>query len=251
MASLPHPLCRLLTLVLGLACSLPPALWAQTVVDGGNTPPVAVVQPNVVIDSDDATIYLDGVDSAGDFRGTPYTATVYNGRARFLFAGDLAFEATDVVVAEGLAAISFTVSGDVIIPEGARIDVSADGLTHGPGGGRPGDGGAGGDHGARGDRGTGGGGGNGGGRGRLTWSDSFIPYPILSQPGSGADGNPGISGKNGVEGKTGARGADGASGYRAPNTGGTGPDGGLRGWFGSGGNRAFEYADGGARGYSH
>jgi hypothetical protein len=81
----------------------------------------------IVFDSDAATISVDGeVQAGGSFLGVPYSATAYNGRTRFLFAGDLKFEEGDWVRGVGSQAVSLIVSGDVTLPEGALIDVSAE-----------------------------------------------------------------------------------------------------------------------------
>ena len=93
------------------------------------------------IDSTAGTIEVDEdgsgfVDQGGMFRGTvPYTASVSGGLATFTFAGDLALLPTDHVRGTGDNAISVVVSGDLTIPEGAIVDVSATDAAPGPGGG--------------------------------------------------------------------------------------------------------------------
>lgn len=178
-------------------------------------------EASVVIDSDSLTITDGGVESGDTFRGILFTATVYNGLARFLFAGDLEFMPTDFVRGKGSAAISLTVSGDVVIPEGAVIDVSASVVGAGPGGGGmeaagggPGDG-------------KGGGGSVTGGAGGLGGQVSFTRV----RPGE--NGDPGKWGNFGIVGEDdddGSRGNVGRSGYRSP-----GKAGGLKPLAGTGG----------------
>jgi hypothetical protein len=161
------------------------------------TPPSRLIE----IDSDLGAIRVNGeVQSDGRFGGVPFTATTYNGRTRFLFAGDLIFAEGDVVRGQGTQAISLTASGDVHIPESVVIDVSAAIETPGPGGGAGGGVASGGDGGVGGNPGSGGGGGEGGDRGRVQIG---IPDRLYS-PTGGSSGSPG---------KTDA--TDGAAGKRA------------------------------------
>jgi hypothetical protein len=118
--------------------------------------------PSVVIDSENLVI-LDGEISSNHlFQGVPFSATVYNGMAHFLFSGDLIFNSDDFIRGIGSNVISLTVSGDVHLPEGAVLDVSADGILPGPGGGAAGPSKAGGTPGNGGLGRTGGDGGSGG-----------------------------------------------------------------------------------------
>jgi len=112
--------------------------------------PARVIEFN----SDAGSILVDGVEQVdGLFLGVPFTATAYNGKTRFLFAGDLAFGPGDVVRGTGSQAINLTASGDVTIPESVVIDVSALLEEPGPGGGAGGSPAAGGDGGGGGTRG--------------------------------------------------------------------------------------------------
>jgi len=198
--------------------------------------------PNVVIDTDTLTITDGGVASSDTFRGVPFTATVYNGLARFLFAGDLTFDAADLVVGKGAAAISFTVSGDVTIPDGAVFDISARPDQAGPGGGTGGSAVSGGDAG-KGKTGGGSAGGGGGGEGQK-----------FDTTTSGERGDPGKTKDNGTTGETGDNGSPGragGSGFRSENSGGvfvSNSQTGRGGTGGGGGNKSTSPGGGGAGG---
>jgi predicted nuclease with TOPRIM domain len=206
-------------------------------------------QTNIVIDSSALTVSVNGVASPNSFRGVPFTVTAYNGRTRFLFAGDMILGTNDRLTGVGSNAITFIVSGDVTIPDGAVIDVSALTNRPGPGGGVGGGTAPGGvgpsSGGGFGTRGTGGGGGGGGANGYVVIG---IPDRLYN-PTAGGSGNPGNDNATaGALGLTGDRGRDGASGYNAPNTGGAGQQVINRGFGGGRGSRAYQFAGGGSRG---
>ncbi|MCC5806820.1 MAG: hypothetical protein JJU00_10890 [Opitutales bacterium] len=203
----------------------------------------ALSAADIEIDADAGVLRIDGVDAGGDFRGTPYIATTYNGLTRFLFAGDLVFEPDDVVTGTGSFALSLTVSGDVVIPAGAEIDVSALPDRPGPGGGSGGTYGMGGDGGTGGSGGSGGAGGTGGGGGTSGWTPG--------QPQAGGDGNLGNNGGAGASGKPGEPGAGGRDGFNAPHSGGLTN---FSDWVNNGGSGGTSITShtgrGGARGVS-
>jgi hypothetical protein len=186
----------------------------------------------VVIDSGNLTISDGGSVSENTFRGVPFTATVYNGLARFLFAGDLHFTSDDLVRGKGSAAISLTVSGDVTIDEGAVFDVSARAGVPGPGGGD----GASPPQGAVNAPGIGraGGGSVEGGNGGSAGTYSFFSG---TAGGRGQNGSYGNQGSSGDAGSTGYGSRPGSAGFNAANSGAV-PSisqdnkglGGLRGW---------------------
>ncbi|TVR53808.1 MAG: hypothetical protein EA425_02965, partial [Puniceicoccaceae bacterium] len=209
----------------------------------------------IVIDSNTGAIAIDGTDTAGNFRGTPFIAATYNGLTRFLFAGDLVFEPDDVVTGTGSFALQFTVSGNVLIPEGTIIDVSALPEAAGPGGGVGGLGGPGGigrgpmvappNYGRRGNGGGGGGGGSGG-------TSTYVPPFSVSwtHPGSGNSGRQGNNGLAGGPGITGSAGTPGGSGFNSPDAGGASATGGSGGLGGGGGTRSTQTVSGGSAGES-
>jgi hypothetical protein len=215
----------------------------------GSMAPAVGQQTNIVIDSSALTISVNGAPSTNSFRGLSFTATAYNGRTRFLLAGDVSFGANDRVTGVGSNAITLITAGDVTIPDGAVVDVSALPDRPGPGGGAgggtaPGSVGPSAGNGF-GIRGTGGSGGTGGANGYVQIG---IPDRIF-QPSAGGSGNPGNdNATEGTNGMTGERGHDGTGGFNAPNTGGLGTQVTNRGTGGARGGRAFESADGGARG---
>lgn len=188
--------------------------------------------PTVVVNSDDLTISDGGVASSDTFRGVPFTAHVFNGLARFVFAGDLEFAPTDRVRGVGTAAISLTASGDIVVPSGAVVDVSASALGAGPGGGNGAGsttGGGAGDGSAGGAAVSGGAGGTGGpvtGR----W-----PNLVANGGSRGDDGRFGNWGTAGEGGDSGQGGKNGFAAYGGPNSGGVGRS--NEGGGGSGGMR--------------
>ncbi len=189
-------------------------------------------QPTVIFNSETLTITDNGETSPNTFRNLPFKASVYNGLARFIIDGDLNFTPQDLVTGEGSNAISLTVTGDVTVPDGAVIDLSADLFNPGPGGGRGGNETLGGSEGVG--R-AGGGTASGGARG--TGGTSTIGF---NRPGtSGKNGQTKDDGKDGHPGTKGALGLPGLPGYRSPNSGGpfipstTSGNGGRGGWKGN------------------
>ncbi len=195
----------------------------------------------IVIDSDAGTLSVNGVNQNGTFRGVAYTATVYNGLARFLFGGDLTLTEDDLLAATGRNAVSLSVAGDLTIADGAVVDVSA-WAAPGPGGGAGGEPVNGGAYGTGGNGGGGGGGGPGGdGVGaRFGW---------LTQGDWGESGDWGSFGDYGLVGSSGPTGRRGDDGFNAPNTGGAGTSSTNRGVAGNRGSRSTSNGSGGRGGW--
>ena len=207
-----------------------------------------LVQPNqaasVVIDSSRLTIEIDGQTQTSSFRDVPFSAAAYNGRTRFLFAGDLIFRADDRVVGRGANAISLIASGDITVELGAVIDVSA--LPDGPvaGGGRGGDPSPGAAPGNGKAGGTAGGGGSGGAAG-------FKPDILhFRHPEAGDSGDLGGFANRGDDGSSGQGGDSGTDGYHAPSSGGAGWEESNFGRGGTAGSRSTGRGGGGSAGFS-
>ncbi len=192
---------------------------------GGAPPDVFIgTEPGktvIVIDSDALTISTDGTASSDTFRGVPFRATAFNGRARFLFAGNLLFRTNDVIRAVGSSAISLIASGDVTLPSGAIVDASALPDRPGPGGGQGGTESAGGDNGLGGNGAGGGAGGKGGAGGHIKRG---FPTDTLYPGEPGDNGKGGGTADGGTGGLGGVRGQDGLGGYHAPSSGGRAPE---------------------------
>ena len=91
---------------------------------------------NIQIDTTAGTITVDGVASGGTLNGTPFTVKhEADGTVDFLFAGNLAIGASDVVTGSGANAAQIIVGNNLDIAPGARIDFSGVGKTPGAGGG--------------------------------------------------------------------------------------------------------------------
>ncbi len=220
--------------------------------------------PNLVIDSTGGGAFTeDGAPLGGTFRGVPYTVETVGGVQTFTFGGDFELAAGDYLSCVGDKPVSIVAAGDVIIPDGAVVDLSSTEETTGAGGGAGGDGGAGGvgvwgpavgevggaDGGVGGSGGSGGsaGGGNGspgtdGTKGKVRDSGRSVPGEI---------GDPGAAGFGGLAvGGTPAsidNSVDGSSGSAAAQTVGTGGAGG-KGGFGNNGDNGNHASGDGARG---
>ena len=200
----------------------------------------------VTLDTVAGTITGDSDGNPAQFNGAPFTFTPAVGAiglARFHFVGDLTLLATDTVVVSGPHAVSIVVGGNLTIPAGASIDVSAPGNISLPpvaGGGAGGTAGAFGLGGAAsagtagGTAGSGRAGGVGFGFNGTTGDDgSAAAFPLPADAGAaGTAGGAGGAGYNSSPG--GAGGAGGTGGARAfplsnatPGSGGGGGPGAL------------------------
>ncbi|GHC62952.1 LamG-like jellyroll fold domain-containing protein [Roseibacillus persicicus] len=184
------------------------------------------VRPTIEIDSTARTFSVDAdgdgifTDEEGVFRDDmPYEVALRGGIMHFIFGQDLILQPNDRVICKGDYPISLVAARDLVIPEGAVIDASADGVLPGPGGGLGGGGGAGGMGGAGGDGSVteGGDGRNGGDGGILGSTDGKDGF-------DGNDGKLAISNggaQNGGWGEWGSEGGAGLPGFGASGGGGS------------------------------
>jgi hypothetical protein len=183
------------------------------------------------------SVYREGgfEEVSGVFRESmPFEVSTQEGLVTFTFGQDFILEATDRVMCVGEAPLSIVAARDLIIPSGAVIDASAQGILASPGGGLGGNGGGGGEggNGGRESQAGGGSGGSGGGGGDNSNSN-------------GRDGIDGIRGGTevGRTGDAGTIGTDGLAGYGTTSGGGDSEEveagvrgmGGLSGGGGGGG----------------
>jgi hypothetical protein len=179
-------------------------------------------QTVIEFDTEQLTIRGDGDGVASAMNGVPFSASIADGIATFRIAGDLDLgtQHRRVIRAVGSNALSIRVANDVILDNNVGFDVSADGLTPGPGGGASiqsaAVGGSGGEPGDGGARGLGG---------------------ARSYGGTSISIFPGIPGRG--EGLA-TFGSDGGVG----DPGQAGEFGGIRGGSGFGGNGGFNTGDG-------
>ncbi|MDP0490207.1 MAG: hypothetical protein Q7Q71_04065 [Verrucomicrobiota bacterium JB023] len=234
----------------------------------------------VVIDSTARTISVDDegdgifVDAEGVFREEmPYEVALRDGIMQFTFGQDFILGEADRVICRGAYPISLVSARDLVIPEGAILDASADGITPGPGGGWGGSGGGGGAGGAGGSNSAsyGGVGGSGGSGGTFSSPDGKrgvfggTGYKtgignIGSLGGFGAAGGDGMLGfglaSGGGDASASSPGAQGATGYYRETTNGGGAGaggdyfypGGQNGSNGSNGGDGDDGGPGGAGG---
>ena len=192
---------------------------------------------NVDIDTDNLTITGDGDGDPNALYGNSFSGAIAGGIATFTFLGDLVIGPDNFLVS-GTNGLAIHIENDVFIAEGASFDVSAAGLSAGPGGGTGGSGGAGGGGGNNQFSSNGGNAGNGGFNsfsGSIGWHSN---PPSSAGGGRGSTGSVGASGGIGTEGSFGTGGLGGLNNSLGGGNGGIGGDlgtGGVGGSNGSGG----------------
>ncbi len=164
----------------------------------------------IEFDSSDGSVYVTGDASIGNgaktavtsLGGTNVTADVTGSTAKWTFAGDLTFLASDEIEAVGTKPLSVNATGNITVPATATFDISAVGTTGADGGGdaglstdNPGTGGGPGSNGTA---------GGDGGDGDAGFSNT--------ETAAGGDGAAGLAGGTGARGQEGPSFADGFTG---------------------------------------